>query len=82
MPDAILAQMLLKPANVSEQKQTLARATISKLTFEDMKKQLQAMFDHQTGSSNQQDYRDVPVKVEPTYHIQDLQNDSEKKGFV
>ena len=40
LPDAVLAYRLLKSANVSEQKQTLARATISKLTFEDMKKQL------------------------------------------
>ena len=42
LPDAVLAYTcrLLKSANVSEEKQTLARATISKLTFEDMKKQL------------------------------------------
>ena len=40
LPDAVLAYRLLKSANVSEQKQTLARATISKSTFEDMEKQL------------------------------------------
>ena len=38
LPDAVLAYRLLKSANISEQKQTLARATISKLTFENMKK--------------------------------------------
>ena len=82
LPDAVLAYGLLKSANVSEQKQTLARATISKLTFEDMKKQLKAIFDQQAGSLNQQEYRDVPVKVEPTYHSQDVQNDSEEKRVL
>ena len=79
LPDAVLAYKLLKSANVSKQKQTLARATISKFTFEDMKKQRKAFFDHQAGSSNQQEYRDVPVKVEPTYHSQDVQKDSKKR---
>ena len=69
-------------ANVSEQKQTLARATISKLTFEDMKKQCKAIFDQQAGSLNLQEYRDVPVKVEPTYHSQNVQNDSEEKSVL
>ena len=82
LPDAVLAYRLLKSANVSEQKQTLARATISKLTFEDMKKQLKAIFDQQAGSSNQQEYQDVPVKVEPTYHSQDVQNDNEEKRVL
>ena len=79
LPDAVLAHMLLKSANVSEQKQTIERATISKFTFEDMKKH--AIFDQQAGSSNQQHYQDVPVKVETTYHSQDLQNDSKEKGL-
>ena len=82
LPDAVLVYRLLKSANVSEEKQTLARATISKLTFEDMKQQLEAIFDQQAGSLNQQEYRDVPVKVEPMYHSQDVHNYSEEKGFV
>ena len=82
LPDAVLAYRLLKSANVSEEKQTLARATISKLTFEDMKKQLKAIFDQQADSLNQQEYKDVPVKIEPTYHSQDVQNDSEEKRVL
>ena len=83
LPDAVITYRLLKSAYVSEQKQTLARATISKLTFVDMKKHLKAIFDQQAGSSNQQDYRDVPVRIEPTYHSPDVQNDrKENKCFV
>ena len=80
--DAVLEHRLLKSANVSEEKQTLARATISKLTFEVMKDQLEAIFDQQAGSLNQQEYRDIPVKIEPTYHSQDVQNDSEEKRVL
>ena len=46
-----------------------------------MKKQLKPIFDQQAGSLNQQEYRDVPVMVEPAYHSQDVQNDSEEKRF-
>ena len=68
LPDPVLTYRQLKSADVSEQKQTLARADISKLTFEDMKKQLKAILDQQAGSSNQEEHRHVPVQAEPTYH--------------
>ena len=45
LPDGVLAYRLLKSVNISEEKQTLARATISKLSLEDMKKQIKAIFD-------------------------------------
>ena len=45
LPDAVLAYRLLKSANLSSEKQALVRATVSKLTLENMKKQIKAIFD-------------------------------------
>ncbi|GAB1599884.1 hypothetical protein Ahia01_000265900 [Argonauta hians] len=45
LPDAVLAYRLLKSAKLSSEKQALVRATVSKLTLADMKKQIKAIFD-------------------------------------
>ena len=67
---------LLKSANISEQKQTLACATISKLTFDGMKKQIKAIYD-QTGDSSQSSFSEPAIKVEPTYHGYNVQEEFE-----
>ena len=66
LPDGVLAYRVLKSANLSNEKQTLVRATISKLTLEQMKKQIRAVFDS-TGFGSLERYDDCQVKVEPTY---------------
>ena len=45
LPSGVLAYRLLKSANISEDRQQLARATLLELTYENMKKQLKAIFD-------------------------------------
>ena len=76
LPDGVLACGLLKSANISEQKQTLARATIGKLTFDDMKKQIKAIYD-QIGDSSQSSFSEPPIKLEPTYHGCNVQEEFE-----
>ena len=45
LPDGVLAYRLLKSANISKEKQQLARATLTELTFTNMRKQLKAIHD-------------------------------------
>ena len=45
LPDGVLAYRLLKSTNLTVEKQQLARATLSELTYDNMKKQLKAIFD-------------------------------------
>ena len=63
LPSAVLAYRLLKSANLSEEKQQLARATISDLTYDNMKRQLKAIHDSLPASSNQS----LEIKKEPTF---------------
>ena len=76
LPDGVLAYRLLKSANISKQKQTLAHATISKLTFDEMKQQIKAIYD-QTGDSSQSSFSGSAIEVEPTYHGCNVQEESE-----
>ena len=62
MSSDILAYRLLKSANVSEQHEQLARATIKGLTYDQMKEQLKKIFGDQTLSNES-----VSVKIEPVY---------------
>ena len=50
LPSGVLAYQVLKSANLTPEKQELARATITELTYENMKKQLKAI--HDSSSSN------------------------------
>ena len=45
LPDAVLAYRLLNSTNIGTEKEQLARATISKLTYFNMKDQLRKIFD-------------------------------------
>ena len=62
LPTGVLAYRSLKSANISEDKQQLARATLPSFSYECMKKQLKAIYDNFS-----QDIRKLAVKVEPTY---------------
>ena len=62
LPTGVLAYRLLKSADISEDKQQLARATLPSFSYECMKKQLKAIYDNLN-----QEISTTPVKVEPTY---------------
>ena len=78
LPDGVLAYRLLKSANLSEERQMLCRATIGQLTFENMKKQIKAIF-NQVGSSSDSKH---PVKVEPSFPVKSDDNSFESTMFV
>ena len=63
LPTAILAYRVLKSANISNEKQQLARATITELNYENMKKQLKATHDSPSVSTE----NSFEIKSEPTY---------------
>ena len=64
LPTGVLAYRLLKSADISEDKQQLARATLSEFSYECMKRQLKAIYDNLS-----QEISSAPVKVEPTYEV-------------
>ena len=45
LPTGVLAYRVLKNANISNEKQQLVRAALTSLTYENMKKQLKAIYD-------------------------------------
>ena len=63
LPDAVLAYRLLNSANIGTEKEQLARATISKLTYVNMKDQLRKIFD-ETSVGSSDFVSPVNVKVE------------------
>ncbi|CAF2215355.1 unnamed protein product [Rotaria magnacalcarata] len=71
LPDGVLAYRLLKSANVSEQHQQLARATLIDLTYENMKQQLKKIFGGPTNAgidkNNSIDLGLSAIKVEPVF---------------
>ena len=75
LPDGVLAFRLLKSANISKEKQQLASATLTELTFADMRKQLKAI--HDSASNHYDIQAELPVKVEPVYEVADFKHDSE-----
>ena len=52
LPTGVLAYEVLKNANISNQKQQLIQATIVTLTYGNMKRQLKAIFNTSTISTN------------------------------
>ena len=65
MSDAIFAYQLLINTNISEENQKLARATMGKLMYLNMKKQLRAI--HNCGSNDPVSAEDAKVKIEASY---------------
>ena len=52
LPTGVLAYKVLKNANILNEKQQLIRATLTSLTYENMKKQLQAINDSSINSAS------------------------------
>ena len=68
--DSVLAYKLLINANISEEKQSMCRATMGKLTFENIKRQLKVIHDA-TGTDTQTSIQsDVVVKEEPVFEAE------------
>ena len=65
LPTCVLAYKVLNNANISSEKKQLIRATAVCLTYENMKKQLEAIYD---GSANSSANELVDVKSEPLYY--------------
>ena len=63
LPTAVLACRVLKSVNISNEKRQLARATITELNYENMKKQLKAIHDRSSVSTE----NSFEIKSEPTY---------------
>ena len=72
LPTGVLAYRLLKSANVSDERQQLARATLSELTYENMKKQLKAIFDNSSSTMSV----DTAIKVENTFQARYYQSNT------
>lgn len=68
LSSGIQACLLLKGSNISKDKKQLAKATVKDLKIDDMKKQLLKIYDEGVDgdATNQQDFDDTKIKVEPT----------------
>ena len=67
LPDGVLAYRLLKSAHLSEQHEQLARATLTELTYDNMKGQLKKIFGDPASLEN---VSHIPsVKVEPVLQV-------------
>ena len=64
MSSDLLAYRLLKAANIPEQQQHFARATVKELTYEEMKSQLKKNFGDSCSSDSD---GSAMVKIEPTF---------------
>ena len=73
LPTGALAYKVLKNANLSKEKHQLIRATIVSLTYENMKKQLKAIFESSTCSQSSED---IDIKSESVFYT-NRTNDSE-----
>ena len=71
--DGVLAYRVLKSANLSEENEKLARATITTLTYKSMTEQLKKIFGDMSKRLSQQ----VNLKAEPTFHNENLGPDEE-----
>ena len=73
LPDGVPVCHVLTSANLSEENEKLAQATITTLIYKSMTKQLKKIFGDMSKSLLQQ----LNLKVEPTFHIRNLGADEE-----
>ena len=66
LPTGVLAYKVLKNANLPNEKQKLIQATVVSLIYENMKKQLKAIFD---SSASSQSSEGIDIKSEPVFFI-------------
>ena len=74
LPSPVLAYQLLKNANLPKSKRDLARATISELKYDDMKRQIKAIYDTCTSNekvSSEETSEDIVVESETAFYSRD-----------
>ena len=76
LPTGVLADRVLKNANITHEKQQLLRATLNSLIYENMKKQLKAIYDSSFDSTSTQT---TGIEEEVFYSKSDGKNDYNKK---
>ena len=64
LPSVVLAYQVLKIANLPKEKRDLARATIPDLTYQSMKKQIKAIYDHCASTEKIDCANNEEIKVE------------------
>ena len=79
LPTRVLVYRLLKSVDISEDKQQLARATMSSFTYDDMKKQLKAIYDNL--STNEINGSTTEIKVETTYEVNTYEKSDRLDGY-
>ena len=67
LPSVVLAYQLLKSANLPKSTRDLARATCLSLTYNDMKKQIKAIYD-QCGQADKSNDNDTKIEIEDTFY--------------
>ena len=79
LPPGVLGYRLLKSVEISEGKQQLTGATMSSFTYDDMKKQLKAIYDNL--STNEIKGSTTEIKVEPTYEVKTYEKSDRLDGY-
>ena len=77
MPDVYMAYKLLLNSNIGEEKQTMCRATMGKMTYDNVRKQLKAIHDV-TGKDNSEKPGIIKVKEEPVFEAETEYSDEEE----
>ena len=73
LPDGVLTYRVLKSANLSEENEKLAWATVTTFTYKSMTDQLKKILGDMSKSHSKQ----LNLKVEPTFHNENLGPDEE-----
>ena len=68
LPSPVLAYQLLKNANLPKSKRDLARATITELKYEDMKRQIKAIYDSCTTDDKTTEEADITIENENAFY--------------
>ena len=77
MPDVYMAYKLLLNSNIGEEKQTMCRATMGKMTYDNVRKQLKAIHDV-TGKDGSEKPGIIKVKEEPVFEAETEYSEEEE----
>ena len=82
LPSPVLAYQLLKNANLPKSKRDLARATIAELKYDDMKKQIKAIYDScTTDDKTTSDESDIVVENENAFYSRSNYSSNRARSF-
>ena len=82
LPSPVLAYQLLKNANLPKSKRDLARATIAELKYDDMKRQIKAIYDScTTDEKTTDDASDILVENERAYYLRNNYSANRGRNF-